>query len=66
MDAQSELELGKHYEGIRDFKKWVGCATLDMRMMVRSAMRLVERSALHGNAEAQLQLGKLYHLGNQT
>ena len=34
--------------------------------MSRSAMRFVERSAQHGNVEAQLQLGKLYHLGNQT
>ena len=27
MDSQSELELGKHYEGIRDFKKYHGLLT---------------------------------------
>ena len=29
-------------------------------------MAFVEKAAQHGNAEAQLQLGKLNHLGNHT
>ena len=92
MDTQSELELARHYEAIRDYPKYnnniipqpfisryhsahisdyklnflISFTIFGCDSMYCSALRMVERSAEHGSVEAQLQLGKLYQLGNQT
>ena len=66
IDSQSELELGKYYEHIHDYQKYNNSNSPDIYTDLLSALGMVERSASHGNVEAQLQLGKLHHLGSQT